>query len=369
MSQSESPSEKMRQQRRELLQDLARQAEARKQQVKQMLAQCADDRNREVENVSPGLQPEPPPVLDGWQKEIVQPEPQAEPLMSEESGVEPVSVEAEQKFDGVVDAPMLDEELAEPDPVVILDAVADEPVESEHLPEAAITVRMDELENRFAQFVEEVSNKLDVTSRLTLVEEQSKTTQEALEELAASMAPIESKFQAIQENFRAFDEAAERWNGHFKSIEESFLVLGRDSQELGSAFELLAGEFRATQQRVAKLEQEQSTPGMDFSRELQSFEDRLGRLETDVMGAVDLLQSSEQELTELAKLRNEFHEMEEGFQRVLKVVSNLERPLDITDTAAEREATANVLASLTKLVQGMRASQSERSLQETVPTT
>ncbi|MFO0339873.1 MAG: hypothetical protein ACK52Z_14125, partial [Acidobacteriota bacterium] len=79
-----------------------------------------------------------------------------------------------------------------------------------------------------------------------------------------------------------------------------------------------------------------------------------------LMGAIGLLQSSEQEINELAQLRSSIYEMEHGFQRVLKAVANLERPIDLSDTAAEREATANVLASLTKLVQGMRAAHTER---------
>ncbi|MFO0508412.1 MAG: hypothetical protein ACK5YZ_00225 [bacterium] len=433
----------MMQQRRELLLDLARQAEARRQQVKQMLAQCATDRDRESEleqnreeqaaskwdecstaNQTGGEiksgQAEPDTgdgakqagQMAGYEVALEQKDEAptqywdsaseeaatvdlARLPIAERLGKETVETETSRKAEPEWMATTVFEqeiensrtqtvreegsglELNAREGTTESRAVADreEPEWRQREREAetgiartsvqssldvAMEKRMSQLEIAFAELRDSVAGKLDITARITALESQTGSVQAGIEDLLARLAPVENRFEVLRGDLRAIEAAGDRWNEQIRIFDQIFASIGRDSQKLSGAFEALGSEVRSTQERFGQLEAEQTRAEKGLSGEIAALGDRMERLETDLMGAIGLLQSSEQEINELAQLRSSIYEMEHGFQRVLRAVSNLERPIDLSDTAAEREATANVLASLTKLVQGMRAAQTER---------
>lgn len=165
--------------------------------------------------------------------------------------------------------------------------------------------RISKLEEALAQLAASVNGKVDYAPRLEQIEANQTR-------LRTELRTLESTQSRIQDQIKGFDQL--------------FASLTRDSQKLNTVVDTLANEMRQAQA---------SPTDPALLEQLESF------------GA----------------LKERFAEMEEGFQRVLRAVESLETPAPPADNVSEREATANVLASLTKLVQGMRAAQVERQSQ------
>lgn len=375
MSQPETPNEKLRQQRRELLLDLARQAEARKHQVKQMLAQCAGNRDSETQKGRIERQQALQKISAEVRKlresshrpeDAEAPAPPL-PAISPSLSVPPIPPSAPPRIASLSAASV--PAVAPPPSVAPPAPPPASPPPPPAAPartsvEIAFESRMSGLEDAFAKLVETVTEKLDYSSRFAAVESQSKQIESSLEALSQRLAPIENKYEVLRGDLRAVESAGEQWKEQFKSFDQIFASLGRDSQKLGAVVDSLSAELRSTQDRQAEMTRQVAALESTMNSELQSMQERVGRFESGLVRAIGLLQSSEQGIAELSNLRERFSEMETGFHRVLKAVETLEKPVEVSDTAAEREATANVLASLTKLVQGMRAAQAERQTQE-----
>ena len=443
MSQNESTPEKMMQQRRELLLDLARQAEARRQQVKQMLAQCATDRDREYEleqnweeeaaikwdqsreayetrgefqlgQPEPSMEvseiqagqgagqevtleqknEDPKPHWDSASEREAKEDlgrspleegPEEELIETETTGEAEREWEASSVFEGEIEHSP-DETVRKQESGLGLDTAESETeprveagweelgsrqlergektstamASEQSSLDAATEKRLSQLESAIAELRDSVGAKLDITARVRALETQTGAVQGGIEDVLARLAPVENRLEVLRGDLRAMESAGDRWNEQIRSFDQIFASIGRDSQKLSGAFEAVGSEMRSMQERFAQLAAEQTRAEKGLTGEIAALGDRMERLDMDLMGAIGLLQSSEQEINELAQLRSSIYEMEHGFQRVLKAVANLERPIDLSDTAAEREATANVLASLTKLVQGMRAAHTER---------
>jgi predicted nuclease with TOPRIM domain len=244
--------------------------------------------------------------------------------------------------------------------VVDAEPEAAKPVSAEPAPEvvatapavdAAFETRMSGLEDAFTKLVETVTEKLDYGVRIENLERGSHLLQVAVTEIAGRMDPLESKYEVLRSELKSLEASADRFSDQMKTFDQMFASLGRDAQKMNSTIEAVAEELRAM---LPRLEAVEST---NPSEELTSLQNRLINLETGLTKAIGLLTTSEQGIAELSNLRERFAEIEAGFDRVLKAVETLERTPAVPDNAAEREATANVLASLTKLVQGMRAAQ------------
>jgi DNA repair exonuclease SbcCD ATPase subunit len=283
-----------------------------------------------------GGNPPPPTLFIGLPPGIEEEEQPAVELVEE--------VEAEAIAETPVEAEpeVAEPVLAEPPPVVVAAAPA---------VDAAFEARMSGLEDAFTKLVETVTEKLDYGARIENLESSSHLLQVAVTEIAGRMEPLESKYEVLRSDLKSLEASADRFSDQVKTFDQMFASLGRDAQKMGSTIEAFAEEMRAM---VPRLEAAEST---NPSEELTSLQNRLSNLETGLTKAIGLLTTSEQGIAELSNLRERFAEIEAGFERVLKAVETLERTPAVPDNAAEREATANVLASLTKLVQGMRAAQ------------
>lgn len=403
MSQTESPSERLRQQRRELLLDLAKQAEARKHQVQQLLAQCAGERDKEAERlrgsrrdtlqkisaevkemressqksgsvevvpdpaVVPAVVPAAPSAVPSALAIMPAPSPTPPPSPIPPPSPTPPSPPAPPRVASLraptpvlsIEAPSVSSE----DPSPTRSAIAPSVSPSRPDAEAAFELRMSGLEDAFAKLVQTVTEKLDYSARIQTLETHCRDLRHSIEELGAKFHPVENKCDVLRNDLRSVELSGDRLADQVKSFDQLFASLGRDSQKLNSLVDSLAGELRQIQARVVSSENAQSALAAEKTAEVTSLQDRLGRLESGLVRAIGLLQSSEQGIADLSNLRERFLDMESGFQRVLRAVDSLQKPPEVTDTAAEREATANVLASLTKLVQGMRAAQNERQIQ------
>lgn len=263
-------------------------------------------------------------------------------------GIEEEEIEAEvvAEAEPVVEAEPEMEVVAEPEPVAVAAPVVAAPVV-----DAAFEARMSGLEDAFTKLVETVTEKLDYGARIENLESSSHLLQVAVTEIASRMEPLESKYEVLRTDLKSLEASADRFSDQVKTFDQMFASLGRDAQKMGATIDAFAEEMRALVPRIEAAE------SVNASEELTSLQNRLSNLETGLTKAIGLLTTSEQGIAELSNLRERFAEIEAGFERVLKAVETLERTPAVPDNAAEREATANVLASLTKLVQGMRAAQ------------
>lgn len=328
MNSRENSSAALRQQRRELLAELSRQTEERKRQVRELLAQAAKRPSPPTANLR-SLHPtvkrsQPAPADD------------AKPAVAPETSP-----------------------AAEPAPSPSVESRA--PLAAETAP--GVEQRIMGLEVAFAKLVQTVTERLDYGTKFSALETQLRQVETGLAGTVARLAPLENKWEVLRGECRSLEASGSRVSEQLKGFDQLFASLGRDGQKLSGSLDALAAELRQFEGRLEALEAGSETRRAAQASELGSLQDRLGRLEAGLMKAIGLLQSSEQGMAELSSLRDRVQEMEAGYERMLTAVRQMERA-SFPDDTAEREATANVLASLTKLVQGMRASQSERQALE-----
>jgi len=392
MSLTQSPSDSLRQERRELLLDLAKQAESRKLQVRKMLADCAGERDKETERQR-GARREalqkismdvrelressvrPVAAVDGVPPTMANPAP---PLIAAlRPSSPPLSLQAQPK--GVPASELV--QAAQPKPAIPPDSSsknADRDHGSNSAPtkltlESAFESRMSGLEEAFTKLVETVTEKLDYSSRILQVETQTKGLESlykslkgSIDEVSVRLQPVENKCEVLRADHRSLELGNDRLSEQVKGFDQIFASLGRDAQKMNLTVDAMSVELRRANDRTLALEKANLASEAERAGEITALQDRLTRLESGLVRAIGLLQDSEHGIADLASLRERLVDMESGFQRVIKAVDSLQRPAEEPDSAAEREATANVLASLTKLVQGMRVVQNERQIQNGV---
>lgn len=389
---TQSPSDSLRQQRRELLLDLAKQAESRKLQVRKMLADCASERDKETErqrgerrealqkismdvrelresSVRPvAVDDEVPPTMAKSAPPSIAALRPSSPPPSQQ--VQPQRVPATELFQAARLKP------ATPTDSSIKNADRDpgrNPAPVKVTLESAFESRMSGLEGAFTKLVETVTEKLDYSSRILQVETQSKVLESlykglkgSIDEVSARLQPVENKCEVLRADHRSLELGIDRLSEQVKGFDQIFASLGRDAQKMNATVDALSIELRCVNERTLAVEKANLGFEAERAGEMTALQDRLTRLESGLVRAIGLLQDSEHSIADLASLRERLVDMESGFQRVIKAVDSLQRPAEEPDSAAEREATANVLASLTKLVQGMRVVQNERQIQNGV---
>jgi DNA repair exonuclease SbcCD ATPase subunit len=333
MNSRENSSAALRQQRRELLAELSRQTEERKRKVRELLVQASRRRDQQAESERQERQSAIRRAIDP----IKEPTPPSAPARP-----------------APVVAPVL-----EPPPAPR--AIAAPPRETESL--SNVDQRITGLEAAFAKLVQTVTERLDYGAKFSALEAQVRQAEAGLAGIVARLAPLENKCEVLRGECRSLEASGTRVSEQLKGFDQLFASLGRDAQKLSSSLDALAAELRQCESRLDALEAGSESRRIAQASELGNLQDRLGRLESGLLKAIGLLQSSEQGMAELGALRERMQEMEAGYERMLASVRQIERS-SLPDDTAEREATAKVLASLTRLVQGMRATQAERQTAE-----
>ncbi len=333
MNSRENSSAALRQQRRELLAELSRQTEERKRKVRELLAQSSKRRDAQAESQHQLSQTILRHVASPVKEKMAAPAPELPPA--------------------IVSPP------TEPAPATR--AVQKPQAETDGAP--GVEQRLMGLEAAFAKLVQTVTERLDYGAKFSALETQLRQVETGLAGMAARLAPLENKWEVLRGECRSLEANGTRVSEQLKGFDQLFASLGRDGQKLSGSLDALAVELRQCESRLDGLEAGSEARRAAQASELGNLQDRLGRLEAGLLKAIGLLQSSEQGMAELSGLRDRMQEMEAGYERMLAAVRQMERSA-LPDDTAEREATANVLASLTKLVQGMRHSQSERQAVE-----
>jgi hypothetical protein len=187
-------------------------------------------------------------------------------------------------------------------------------------------------------------------------------------------AELEATHQQMMELARQLPDASDS-----RALECDYLNAAKRVQELlqqKAKSYRLDFELEALQQRMRKAairlgwsqgaeERPATSPRVKDTEKPQDFaalQERILSLESGICSAIGLIQSSEKVIADLTSLKDRFLHLESGLERILRAVDLLEQPREFVGIAAEREAAAGVLSSLTKLVQGMRAADSERQI-------
>jgi chromosome segregation ATPase len=160
----------------------------------------------------------------------------------------------------------------------------------------------------------------------------------SVQDLGSRLQPLEAKYDVLRQDLKALQLTADRHADQIRSFDQIFASLSRDSHKIGTMVDGFATELKHLQT--------QATVPAEPKEDLQELQSRLSH-------AISLLQSSETGINEVTHLKERFEQMEARLEQLLSTVDSLSRPALEEDSKAEREATANVLASLTKLVQGM----------------
>ncbi len=188
-----------------------------------------------------------------------------------------------------------------------------------------------EIESRLAS-LEAVFQRLGIAESLQ---------QTSLEGFAARVHAIDQKIEVLRSDLRNLDLSGARISEQVNSFDQIFASLGRDARKLSHTVDALAIEIRKPHAQI---------------EDARALQERLTYLESGMARSIDLLQSPAHGLADLSQMRDRFLEMEVGLEQVKRAVADLQSPPEDAEVLAEREATAKVLASLTKLVERMRSS-------------
>ncbi len=188
----------------------------------------------------------------------------------------------------------------------------------------------------------------DLESRLALLEAHlpcpapsSSLSQQSIDALAARVHSIDQKMEVLRSDYRSLDLSGTRISEQVRSFDQIFASLGRDAHKLSQTVDALSLELRDSQAQMP---------------DAGALQDRLTRLESGMVRAIDLLQSPNHGIADLSQMRDRFSKIEAGLERVMKIVEDLPGPPEDSVALAESEATAKVLASITRLVEGMKSS-------------
>jgi capsule polysaccharide export protein KpsE/RkpR len=195
----------------------------------------------------------------------------------------------------------------------------------------APTLLSPEIESRLAHIEAHINRARDPVS----------TSNPSIEDLAARVHSIDQKIEVLRTDLRSLDLSDTLINEQVKSFVQIFASLGRDAHKLSQTVDALALEFRKSQAQMP---------------DATALQNRLTHLESGMARAIDLLQSPDHGLTDLSHLRDRFSRIETDLGRVMKRIEDLPAPPVDADLLAEREATAKVLASITRLIEGMKSS-------------
>jgi chromosome segregation ATPase len=219
---------------------------------------------------------------------------------------------------------------------------------------------MTKLEESFSRLLDSVGSSAAFVVRIEALERKMTSLPETLGEMLARPHPVEAKLDSVRADMRALDITVDSVSAQMKNCEAICHTLGSDVRKLSTALEGIAGELRHTQERSDNLDRDRMAVVREAQSEISGLQERISRVESGVVRAIHLLQSSEQGSAQVAHLRERFQEIELGFQQVLQAVDSWQRAGESPEAAAERQATAKVLASLSNLLQGLRSAQLEK---------
>lgn len=325
------PSEfdKLRQQRRELLSDLTKQSEARKIQVRQLLQQCASQRDKRDPSSKPSAVPSAfpstPPVVNG-PNTVVPPQGQF--------GSAPPAVESVPQMATLAIEPAYLDRLNQ-----IEDALASLTADANRSP----------VDNAFA------------VERAAALEEKMNASRKAFEEIINRLRVLNGDLAQVSEHLNKLDATVNAIQSRTASWDTGLAAGEEDFRRLAGAFEASGGEVRRIQERIDSAERSRQSHETAVNSELTNLATRFSKVESGLLWTIDMVQSSEQGTSRMNDLRERIRHLEEGFDRFLQSLESVPRPAQASEVEPPRPLTASVLANLSKLVNGLRDTQAEKA--------
>jgi|GEM_PF-2875229 DNA repair exonuclease SbcCD ATPase subunit len=320
MTRDSSSFEKMRQERRDLLASLARQSEARKRKVKELLEQCAEQRDKREK---PPSAPHPPPA-----------EPTLVPIVDPIISIPPVAIPVSQPSVGT---------------------------------DASLVERLGKVEAALAALRQEAIGSIDggAIQRCDALDARMGSVKEALEEIVGRLRSLNGDLSGVKDHLTKLESGLDSFQSRTSGWEAATSSVDEDCRRSAEVIESFAGKLRQLQDRLETGEQSRAALDKNVAGELTNLAHRFSKVESGLLWAIDMVQSSEHGAGRLANLRERVREIEAGLQQILQTLDSIQRPSDSEESTAGRQSTASVLASLSKLVSGLRGAQSERPLATT----
>ncbi len=296
---------------------LARQSEARKRKVKELLEQCAEQRDKRDK---PSSGPQPPP-----------PEPSLAPRLDSLNSIPPAAIPVSQPSPGV------DNSLIE---------------------------RLSMLEEAVASLRQGATGGVEVVAiqRCDALEARMGLVQEALDEIVGRLLSLNGDLSGVRDHLRKLEAGLDGLQSRASGWQAAATGVDEDYRRMSEVVESFSGELRQLQERLEAGEQRRTAHDTNVEGELSNLAQRFSKVESGLLWTIDMVQSSEHGAGRLASLRERVREIELGFQQILQTLDSIQRPSDSEDSPVGRQSTASVLASLSKLVNGLRGAQPERHL-------
>ena len=336
----------MRQERRDLLASLARQSEARKRKVKELLEQCAEQRDKREK---PPSAPHPSP---------------AEPALASASGRTLAP-----KVDSLKSLPPVPLPVLQPS--VGADALL---VERLSKVEAALVDLRQEAalgalrqEAAVGALRQEAIGSIDAAAiqRCDALDARMGSVKDALEEIVGRLRSLSGDLSGVRDHLRKLESGLDGFQARASGWDAAASSVDDDYRRLAEVVESFGGELRQLQDRLETGEQSRTAHDTNVAGELTNLAQRFSKVESGLLWAIDMVQSSEHGAGRLVHLRERVREIEVGFQQILQTLDSIQRPSDTEQSTVGHQSTASVLASLSKLVSGLRGAQSERPLATT----
>ena len=191
------------------------------------------------------------------------------------------------------------------------------------------------------------------------------SVKEALEEIVGRLRSLNGDLSGVKDHLTKLESGLDSFQSRTSGWEAATSSVDEDCRRSAEVIESFAGKLRQLQDRLETGEQSRAALDKNVAGELTNLAHRFSKVESGLLWAIDMVQSSEHGAGRLANLRERVREIEAGLQQILQTLDSIQRPSDSEESTAGRQSTASVLASLSKLVSGLRGAQSERPLATT----
>jgi DNA repair exonuclease SbcCD ATPase subunit len=186
--------------------------------------------------------------------------------------------------------------------------------------------------------------------------------QEALDEIVGRLLSLNGDLSGVRDHLRKLEAGLDGLQSRASGWQAAATGVDEDYRRMSEVVESFSGELRQLQERLEAGEQRRTAHDTNVEGELSNLAQRFSKVESGLLWTIDMVQSSEHGAGRLASLRERVREIELGFQQILQTLDSIQRPSDSEDSPVGRQSTASVLASLSKLVNGLRGAQPERHL-------
>jgi peptidoglycan hydrolase CwlO-like protein len=229
--------------------------------------------------------------------------------------------------------------------------------------------RLGRLEQDFGLLHDQPAAPAESDPRVSAMESDVQAMRDRIGELASQISPFDEQFDQIRAELRRLDESLDSFGGDAAQTGDRSASMDADFNRLATLVEVVAGELKRMQDRVESGNQERLAAHQETLQSVGGLDHRLATVEVALLRVTQQVEASAIPTAPDSDLHQRLEEMEGALSQLLRVVEQMQveraaeradrlilasRASHSDDEAGEPANSAGPLASLTKLITGLK---------------